>query len=243
MSWAGSDHWEIYLGAKAGGVARGGRSLAWRNYDSPESGLTALLEEISGDRGRWTKQKVRLWLSASLARPFLFEPPAGMKNSAEVQTLARARAGEATGLPARCEVWLSARRPGQGQLGVAVETETRDALLVAAHRAKVRLLTVRPWWAQALDEALLRQPDLALIAVADTEAVTLLAAKDDVWVAADSYDPKPPALQLESLVTRRLFAAGVAELQVCRVGLDAAELYDISSAWPRAVALRLFESA
>ena len=243
MSWAGSEHWDIYLDTKAGGVARGGRSLAWRDHSSPEGGLSALLEQISADRFRWTKPKVRLWLSATLARPFLFDAPQGLKNSTELHTLAQARAGEATGLAARCEVWLTTRLPGQAQLGVALATETRDALLAAAHYAKVRVLSVRPWWARALDEALLRQPDLALIVVADTEAVTVLAAKVDVWVAADSYSPKPPPLMLESLVTRRLFASGVAETQVCRVSLETPELYDSSGCWPRAAALQFFEAA
>ena len=243
MSWAGSEHLDVYLGGTAGGLARGGSALAWQDHSSAAEGFKSLLENIGVNRGPWVKPRVRLWLSASLARPFLFEPPTGTRNAAEVHTLARARAIEATGLTAECEVWLGPHRPGQGQLGVAVETETRDALLAVAQRAKVRVLTLRPWWARALDEALLRQPDLALIAVADTEAVTLLVANGDVWVAADCYAPMPPALQLESLVTRRLFAASVSQSQVCRVTLQAADLYDSLSCWPCALASPLFEAA
>ena len=241
MSWAGSEPWDLYLGATSGGVARCGQDAVWKDHATVAAGVAALFERVTVRRRRWLRPEVRIWLSGSLARPFVFEPPDGLKNAAEAHALAQARAGDATGLAGPCAVWLSQAAVGQAQLAVALDMAGRSALMSAAELAKVKVVSIRPWWAQALNQALARQPDLALLAAEDSEALTLLVCRGDVWVAADAYAPKPMQAELEPLVKRRLFAADLADVAACRVRLDGTALADSAQAWPAAALLPSFE--
>lgn len=232
VSWAGFEVWDIYLGTQAGALVRASSPVVWCQYSSAAAGLNELLTGAATAPRAWFGPRLRLWLSGALARPFVFEPPEGLKDTSELLALARARAAQATGLAQPCEVCLSEPVEGRNQLAVALNGDLHQALLAVVDKTKARLVSVQPWWACAQQVALRVSPKLQAMVLVDTDSVTLLAAKQDEWMAAQSYVPAPVGQQLQALVVRFLLSSESAEPLSTWVSLDAAAAANGSAAWP-----------
>lgn len=243
MWWAGSRVWDIYLGGQCGAVAHGTAPVVWRQHSSPEAGLSDLLASPGLPARTWPRPRLRLWLSGALARPFVFEAPEGLRNAAEMLALAQARAEQASGLMQPCEVRLSEPSVGRLRLAVALNRGVYQALLAAASKAKVQLVSVAPWWACAQQAALREQPELQALTVIDTDAVTLLAAEQDHWTAAQCFVPALPGGQLHALVARFVLSSSASKSHSVVLRLDAASADSASSAWPWALAREVAEPA
>jgi hypothetical protein len=190
-------------------------------------------------KGRgWAQPRVRVWLSGALARPFVLTPVAGLKGKVEARAMALAMAQEATGLEPGCDVCLDSVPKSAPALSVVTPSELRLEIAGIAKALRVNIESLRPWWAGALGEALASDARLELFAAQDTEAVTVLVAKENVWLSANTYTPNPNGVQLEALVTRRLFADGVETKAACRVRLDAT--LGNPSFWPKCRPLTSF---
>lgn len=232
MSWAGFDVLDVYLGSDKGALVRAVGPVVWRDHARAEVGLSDLLKGVAGTRRMWPAPRVRLWLSGGLARPFVFEPPVGLKNAAELLKLARARAAQASGLTPPCEVCLSDTTVGHRQLAVVLNGDLHQALVAVASKTGARLISVQPWWARVQYKVLREQPELQALTVVDTDSVTMLAATQSEWVAAQSYVPTPEGPQLQALVVRFLLSSNCAKSQSARVSLDAAAAANGSLVWP-----------
>jgi hypothetical protein len=244
VSWVGSDTWDVYLGIGEAGLRHAQHRPTWHPHESPQAGLAAQLERIKArTRGRrLLRARVRILLSGALARPFLLQLPDGLRNEAEARALGEALAPEATGLTAPCNLWLSSTRAGETCLAVAMEQALRTTLLELPPAMKFRVASIRPWWAHALDRANLRSPGFGLFAARDSDSLTLLGCADERWNGADSYAPRPADAQIESLITRRVFSAGLAEQSICRVRLDVGRA-QAARLWPGARAVNSFAPA
>lgn len=242
MSWAGSEPWDMFLGVAGSGLARRGDPPIWKDHTDPVHALGERFDELRQQRGAWRRPRARIWLSGALARPFLLEPLAGLSGTREVLAVAEARAPEATGLPSPCMVWLERATADQPRLAVAYARDLNAAVLDAARHSKVRLATLRPWWALALGEALAHKPDTGLFAAEDGDSITLLSACADTWLTADTYVPKPEAEQAEAIITRRAFAAGLPSDAVWRARLNMELRPDVPT-WPAAQRLDGFGAA
>jgi hypothetical protein len=190
-------------------------------------------------KGRgWARPRVRVWLSGALARPFVLAPVDGLKGKVEAQAMAVARAQEVTGLEPGCDVCLDSVPKSAPALSVATPSELRLEIVGTAKALRVNIESLRPWWAGALGKVLVGDSGLEFFAAQDTEAVTVLVAKENVWLSANTYTPNPNGAQLEALVTRRLFADGVETKAACRVRLDA--ILGNPSFWPKCRPLTSF---
>jgi hypothetical protein len=198
--------------------------------------------QLRAQRRRWRSTRMRVWLSAALARPFVMTQVAGLKGMQEAQAMATEMAKGATGLETDCAVWLSQTPAVGSALCVAMSRSLQQEILASVKATRISLLSLRPWWALALDEILTAQAGTELFAAQDSDAVAVLVAKDGTWLSADTYAPKPEAQQLEALVTRRLFASTVSADKACRVRLN-----ELSAAnkqpWPAAEAVSSFAPA
>jgi hypothetical protein len=150
VSWARSKLAEVYVGQSLMGCRGlddlGGR---WMGIAGVEDGLVRL--------GEWTTasaapMRIRVWLGASLSRPFVVPANSGARNVGEARELAAAIAAESTGLEGAVKVWLAPWHAGRSTLAVAVPQSLLSSLDgMSRSRRGQRVISVRPWWNQVLD--------------------------------------------------------------------------------------------
>ncbi|HEX6705215.1 MAG TPA: hypothetical protein VF169_10680 [Albitalea sp.] len=211
---------DVYLGLGEGATVAQGDAL-WQAHAQLEPGLDALFGQAAATvQRRWGRRvPVRVWLSSALARPFLCGPLAGLRRWREVVALAEAAATEGTGLPGPCQVMIEEWPHPQPALAVAVQAQTLDAIESAARRHSLRVQSLRPWWAAALDHALSRGPDARLLAVSDGDGMTVLGGRER-FDTANGYVPAPSAEQADKVLARLALTAGLQPADVVRVRLS-----------------------
>lgn len=220
MLWAGSDLWDLYLGVTSSGLAGRRYGPSWTSHADPLLAVQVRLTELRGQVNGFRKPYVRVWISGALLRPFVVEPLAGLSGKREAIEVARARAAEATGLTEPCSVWLDSTDPSKPRMAVAYSDKLVSALVDAAKSTKVKLLTVRPWWALALDEALEHKPDTVIFAAEDVDSTTVLVSQADQWLVAETSCPPPEGSRLEAIIARRAFSADSPVSEAWRARLD-----------------------
>jgi hypothetical protein len=158
--WDRSEPLEVYLSESA--VGRAATSTAPAHWVET-SGLDVSLQHMAtwlDAGGAPDVRRVRVWLSASLARPCLVSAASGARNKREAHALAAAMARDATGIDGEVRLWLDRWRPGESMLAVAIPAEVwnglqdvvgaRNALRAAMPRnlrsPAVELVSLRPWW-------------------------------------------------------------------------------------------------
>ena len=163
MWWDRSEPLEIYLSQVAVGRGATPASAAqWVETSGLDDSLrhvAAWLEPAVAARTR----RVRVWLSAALARPFIVPGTAGARTKHEAHALATAMAPDATGIDGEGRLWLDRWRLGEPTLGVAMPVdiwrelhdivEARNAARTARSSA-IGIASVRPWWNLAFDAVL-----------------------------------------------------------------------------------------
>ena len=240
MWWAGSERVVVYVGATstcvAAEVATFEVPLAQPAAETTISAFEAAMKRISSDTVRSTRN-LDLQLSGALARPFVFEAIGGLKSSREAQAVAATLAPEATGLSGPCVVWLDDWMPGRTCVAVAVETWLRDQIerSVRSHGLKVKAM--RPWWSVAIDAAV-SQLETAprLLAVEDTDSLTVLTSVAGRYAALTTYAPKTDAAHKRAVVTRAAMTADVAPEEIATASLGEAPAsngVDVSASRPK----------
>ena len=212
MLWAGSEPSQIYLGQTRVGVwstSSPDVGVQWLSAESAQDGWARGIERLRQD-GQPKRQRVKVWLSGALARPFVFEPVQGLRRWSEALQVAAGLAPDATGLEGPCEVWLDDWAPGKSCIAVAVDRGLRELIESSAKTEKLRLTAIRPWWAEALREVVRAEASTTgLLAVEEVDALTVLSGDGGVLAAASCYSPRPDSTQTEALLTRALMAANV----------------------------------
>ncbi len=215
MSWAGSESAQIYLGQSRLGVwspksAEAG--VQWVSTKSVKEGWSRGTELLR-EQGQPRRQRVTVWLSGALARPFMFEPVQGLGRWSEVLQVAARLAPDATGLAGPCDVWLAEWRPANTCVAVAVDSELRELIESSAKVEKWRLTAIRPWWMAALNEAIKNRDStestVEILAAEEPDALTVLSGSADISSAA-CYFPRPDAVQTDALLKRALMVSNIA---------------------------------
>lgn len=201
---AGSDTIDVFLGRNRFGVQRRGEHARWETGSDSLESLGDALDSVQGSRG----VSVRIWLSGSLARPFVLPPLQGLTTWADAQAVAAARASEETGLDAPCCVSIDRWKAGAPVGCVAMEEALRASILTLLVTRKVRIAGIRPWWAAVLCDRATHARSLALLTVDDGESLVVLAGEKDGLDMACCYTPAPDTIQRASLVQRILSAGG-----------------------------------
>ena len=168
MWWDRSEPVEVYLSDDV--VGRGSASAEPAHWVET-SGLNDSLRHVAA----WLDasaapgvRRVRVWLSESLARPYLVPADSGARNTREARALATAMAPDATGVDGDVRLWLDRWRVGESTLAVAMPTrvwegvhdivKARDASRTATPRKErappIEIASVRPWWNLPLDALL-----------------------------------------------------------------------------------------
>jgi len=177
---------------------------------------------------------VKVWTSGGLIRPFLLGPVAGLNGSTEICSFAQSQVSDATGWIQPCEVRLEGDVTKGVALATAMPAAEHERVEAAVKRAKLRLLSLRPWWAAVLDQALAVRPELELLAVEDTESLVLLATQGGNWSMAETFAPRPSADEAIRVVQRMAAGASVQPERSAWWRWDA-EMPNVGNAlWPAA---------
>ncbi len=219
MLWGG-EVVDAYVGTQQMVLWRGRQGLGAYAVEEALPNLAAGLKGAGISPRRWQRTRLRVWLSGALARPFVVLPVGGLRNWREALAAAAAKAADETGWAEPAAVWLDSLPRQHPALGVAAAAPTVEALKRTAGRAGVRLLSIRPWWALALDEVRASGEDFDLLAAEDTDALVLLSAGGEQWREAAAYAPAPVAEQAEAVVQRRAMAQGVGVERMRRARLS-----------------------
>jgi hypothetical protein len=147
----------------------------------------ALAQALQRVPGRGTA--VEVLLSGALARPFMFGPVAGLKGWKEVQAAARAVAPALCGVDDACVLQLESDPTSGPALATAVGRATLDAVYEAAEGLGVKVKSIRPVWAWALDGQPVvagERQELLPGLVVDADASVLVASSARTWRQAVS---------------------------------------------------------
>lgn len=150
---------------------------------------------------------VQVWVSGGLCRPFLLGPVAGLKGADEVRSFAQSQVADATGWDQPCEVRFEGDVTKGVVLATAMPTAVHARIEAVMAGAQLRLVSLRPWWAGALNQALQQQADLKMVVIDEPESLALLAGQGDDWDLADVFAPRPSADEAIRTV-HRLSAGG-----------------------------------
>lgn len=210
MWWAGSESVDAFLGASTLGVVSGTEDPRWADVGSAVDGANLLMKQLGERRassgGR--KQRVRIWLSGSLARPFLLPVTPGLRSASDALKVAESLCHEQTGLAAECRVWLDDWVDGKACLAVAVEQALVEAVETQARQASVAIRSMRPWWALTLAEVLKMPSVPAMLAVDDGEALTIVGGEGEEFSVAAGY-ARPDREQAKATAVRAAFAGNL----------------------------------
>ena len=119
------------------------------------------------------------------------------------------------------EVWMDDWSPQRASLAIALDQSLQTNVEAAAKEQGIRLMSLRPWWTCALNEALAdASTDLRLLAVDEPDAMTLICGSERQFSSVASFVPKPEPSQTDALMTRTLLAADATAVQGVRAVLS-----------------------
>jgi hypothetical protein len=202
------------------------------------SALDALLAKARR-RGRraWWPEPLHVWLSGGLARPFVFGPVVGLNGWREAQEAAQALAPAACGITAPCTARVETDPSSTRALATAVSTALIDGLHDATRTRKLRIASVRPWWARVTEDARLTQNNGLLLCCRDEATLTALAWRGQEVAFAATYPTTSGAHDDAALMRRLQSSLGIADDNVA-----IARWAESEGAGPQAYELEMFLS-
>lgn len=215
----GRDSLDIYIGSTEGGLSMHGGSHQWISYDDVRAGVETLFAQAAeSSKSTWRLQRsARVWFSGAIARPFLLEPIAGLRGWDEARSFAQSAAEEAVGIPGPCSVELEAW-PGSGPVLVtAMSEELLESIESVAAQHRLRVRSMRPWWAAAFNEVAAKDEGIRLVSISDDESMVLLGRKEGRFETASCYTPGTSDEQTSRLLSRLSLVAGAGVGQVSRI--------------------------
>jgi hypothetical protein len=174
--------------------------------------LEAMLAKAA-ERGRraWWPEPLHIWLSGGLARPFVFGPVVGLNGWREAQEAAQALASAASGIAAPCTARVETDPTSTRALATAVSTALIDGVYDATRTRKLRLASVRPWWARVTEDARLAQNNDLLLCCRDEAVLTALAWRGQEVVFAATYPTSSGTHDDATLIRRLQSSLGIAD--------------------------------
>jgi hypothetical protein len=167
------------------------------------------------------RANIRVFLSASLCRPFLASVPGGLSPQESERAWAAA-ATQRTGVSADSSIWRDTPASGEKQIAAAVESALLAQLL---HIAKsgirgMRISAVRPAWAEWLRISLAQDARASSVVLHEADSVTVLAGQDGTFDVAATVLTTHDAITTRAAVDRLLLIAGSSDKPPCQARLQ-----------------------
>jgi hypothetical protein len=122
------------------------------------------------------------------------------------------------GLAPPCRIRVERAR-GEA-LAVAVEEETLEAIDGALAAAGVRAVSIRPWWAHVLADALRKTPSLRALTVWEGRALTILTGEGEGFASAQTMFPVDRLEVASAAVARALVSSMIPSEDALALWLD-----------------------
>lgn len=214
---AGAGVTDVYLSDREVALVDGAGE-AWRHEAATlAAGLAALVERVAANR---PPRRVRVWLGASVCRPVRIAAVAGARSRMERVRLANAVAVSESGLAPPCRVQIDAA----GRDGAAIAVVVEEGVLVAIERAfapfKSSVRSIRPWWNEALSDALASTAGLRLLGVFEGHALTILTGDGRGIDTVQTLYPVHDAEAASAAIARKLVSAMIPPDDALAVSLD-----------------------
>ncbi len=215
----GSKALDVYLGTRALVIGRGVELLHSAGVTEFEEALEALkawLEAFTPG------QKLRVWLSGALCRPFIVPAVDGVSTRDELNRVALALAPQQTGLVGACRVWVDVGPRGTPLAAVAVPQDVIDRLYATLAAAKGRrvVVSIRPWWSEVLRHVLAQRPATPAISVQDCDSLTFLVGSGGRFESVATYSPITDHETARSALARALLSADIGPGEEVRCRLE-----------------------
>jgi hypothetical protein len=212
--WAGPEATDIYLGTRCLAVFEGQERVFLQSLAEGELPSTAFDQWIRGAKRR---ARIRVWVSGGLCRAFLVASAPQLKSRDELVKVAQAMAPASTGLSEGCRVWVDGEGGPAGTVATAMDRVALEAIVSGAKAGGLRVLSIRPWWAELLRAALVENPALRSLAVRDCDSVTVLAGEGSRIEQATTQAPILDQAAGAAAIRRMLMLSNVAP-GACTVG-------------------------
>jgi hypothetical protein len=226
---------DLYVDESLAVWTRNGEVHRFDDGQGLEAALSRSLVEVKRHRRWFDRQGWRIWLSGTLARPFVLEPMSGLRSVAEARALAQGAAAGATGLNGACAVALESIPIDRSALVTAVEQRVLDVLLTTLKQHGMAVRSIRPWWARVLEQRLQASPPPQMVCVVEGRVATLLAGEGPALAMTVMATDM---LQLGSLVRRVCTGQDIESdrVEVRRLDLDRWGQTQVGAAWSPLVA-------
>lgn len=207
MWWAGAEATDVYLSSRCIAVFEGQERVCLQRLGDGDTPAPAFEDWAHNAKRRL---RIRVWVSGGICRAFLVPAADQLKNRAEALKVAEAMAPDSTGLASGCSVWLDSDQGAKGVVAAAIDQGTLTGVLEVTRLAGLRLLSLRPWWAELLRAAVAQASDIQSVAVHDCDSVTVLAGQGDRLEFATTHAPVGDRATAEATIRRLMMLASVA---------------------------------
>ena len=208
---------DVYLSRDEVATVGTDGALWHRRCDSPADGMDAVAVRL---RETHSPRSLRVWLSGSLCRPVRLAAIAGKLSRAERVRLWEDTAATASGLAAPCRVMFDLRGDGGSAIAVVVEEATLKTIADATCSMRARAVSIRPWWAEALADALRSNAGLRAFAAWEGAALTTLTSGREDFTSAQSMYPIDDLQAAMAAFARGQVSAMVSSDEAVAVTLD-----------------------
>ncbi len=189
----------------------------WRDAaGSTPQAIAALASRLESMASR----RVRVWLGAALCRPVCLAPLAGGLSRREGLHVMEQDAIARSGLVPPCRVSIDVADPAGDVLTVVVQDDVLSAVDRALASHGLRAISIRPWWAQVLAEALRARPALRALGVSEGTAMTILTGDGRQFSGAHAVCPLESAEAGAAAFARSLIAGMIPDADALGVRLD-----------------------
>jgi hypothetical protein len=208
---------DVYLSTHEVAMVVAEQSLWHQDVADCEEGLAALVQQLI-DLG--APRKINFWLSASLCRPVKIASVTGILSYQERRLLAESTAIAGSGLTAPCRVWLNNAVATETGPAVVVEEAVLTSIKKASSSVGARAVSIRPWWARALDAALAANPVLSSLGIWEAKTLTVLTGSGDAFSSAQTFTQVGSVELASAAFSRALISAMVAPDDALVLQLD-----------------------
>jgi hypothetical protein len=192
----------IYLGDTCAAMRIGERAKVVEYSTIGPAALADCFSALRTAKHVRLSRRVDVLLSSSMARPFVIQPVEGARSLDEIAALARSSSASATGLSGDCSIQLEPLPKDAGYLAVAVRTTVIQEIRTAAAAAKLKVASVRPLWACAIDSLNKSRPRANAVVVVERDAATVVVESATGYGWVQTLSPAPNREMIEALARR-----------------------------------------